>query len=192
MPRPRTFDEDRAVDAATRAFWARGYEATSTDDLCRATGLGRSSLYNTFTDKRTLYDAALARYIEQRTSAALAILDGEGTAREKLEEILAAVVDPDPDDPAGCFVVNAFVELSTEQADTVAGRALRRDRERRLDAFAHVIEAGRRDGSITSIRPAADLAEFVSATISGIRVAARAGVDAATQAAIARAALDAL
>ncbi|NUS02366.1 MAG: helix-turn-helix transcriptional regulator, partial [Nonomuraea sp.] len=59
MARPRTFEEDRAVEAAMRAFWDAGYEATSTQDLCAATGLGRSSIYNTFAGKRDLFERAL-------------------------------------------------------------------------------------------------------------------------------------
>jgi AcrR family transcriptional regulator len=75
MPRPRTFDEDRAIDAAMRLFWTSGYEATSTQDLCEATGLGRSSIYNTFTSKRDLFDRALRRYTESFTAVINTIVE---------------------------------------------------------------------------------------------------------------------
>src|SRR5690606_8821359 len=63
MARPRTFEEEQALEAAMRAFWRRGYEATSTQDLCAATGLGRSSVYNAFDSKRELFTRALRRYM---------------------------------------------------------------------------------------------------------------------------------
>ena len=62
MARPREFDIDAALERAMQAFWAKGYESTSLDDLCEATGLGRSSLYAAFGDKRGLYLRALDRY----------------------------------------------------------------------------------------------------------------------------------
>ncbi|CAM5718428.1 hypothetical protein SALBM311S_08525 [Streptomyces alboniger] len=64
MARPRTFDEEGALDAAMRTFWEKGYESTSTQDLCDATGLGRSSIYNTFKGQARLFERVLARYID--------------------------------------------------------------------------------------------------------------------------------
>jgi TetR/AcrR family transcriptional repressor of nem operon len=55
MVRPREFDRDEALDRATRAFWAKGYASTSTEDLLAAMNIGRQSLYNAFGDKRKLY-----------------------------------------------------------------------------------------------------------------------------------------
>lgn len=75
MARPRTFDEGRALDAAMHAFWANGYEATSTQDLCEATGLGRSSIYNTFSSKHDLFKRSLARYIELMTVPQIELLE---------------------------------------------------------------------------------------------------------------------
>ena len=62
MGRPRKFDREEALDEATRAFWKHGYEATSTNDLLDAMGIGRQSLYNSFGDKKTIFLEVLRRY----------------------------------------------------------------------------------------------------------------------------------
>ena len=55
MARPREFDEDRVIEVLTRVFWEKGYEATSMQDLVKATGLLKGSLYGAFGDKKALY-----------------------------------------------------------------------------------------------------------------------------------------
>lgn len=54
--RPRQFDEEQVLDAAMKAFWAKGYESTSLADLVEVTGLHKGSLYQAFGDKHTLLD----------------------------------------------------------------------------------------------------------------------------------------
>jgi TetR/AcrR family transcriptional repressor of nem operon len=49
-------------------FWTKGYEATSLDDLCEATGLSRSSLYAAFGDKRDMLFKSLDLYVERRAA----------------------------------------------------------------------------------------------------------------------------
>ena len=190
MARPRTFVEDLAVDAAMRAFWTNGYEGTSTHDLCEATGLGRSSIYNTFASKRDLFDKALARYIDLKTQAALEMLAGDLPVREKLRTILWWAVEPDQDDPLGCLVVNSLVELGPH--DRAAADRLGRDQEIRLAALTAAIEAGRQTGEIAADKDAESLARFVVATISGMRVLARGGADRAALESIATTALTAV
>ncbi|WP_225729402.1 MULTISPECIES: TetR/AcrR family transcriptional regulator [unclassified Nocardia] len=187
MARPKAFDEDRAVDAAMRAFWTTGYEGTSTQDLCTATGLGRSSIYNTFVSKHELFTRALRRYMDSKNARTFELLDGPEPAKDKIRTILHWAVEAPQDDPMGCFVVNSVVELGPRDDDIAA--ALRDDHERRLTALTAAITVGQRLGEIDNSRPARDLAHFVIATISGLRVAARGGADRKTLAAIADTAL---
>ncbi|MFD4357364.1 TetR/AcrR family transcriptional regulator [Nocardia sp. NPDC058519] len=183
MARPKEFDEHRAVDAAMRAFWSAGYEATSTQDLCAATGLGRSSIYNTFTSKRELFDRALRHYMTTKNAPIFEILDSDAPARERIGAVLRRIADAPDTEPAGCLVVNSIVELAPHDAAVKAD--LRADEERRLDALTATIESGQRAGEFALDREARAIAQFLTATISGMRVAARGGADRATLTAIA-------
>jgi TetR/AcrR family transcriptional repressor of nem operon len=196
MPRPRTFDEDRAVDAAMRTFWANGYEATTTDDLCAATGLGRSSIYNTFTSKHELFRRALLHYVETMNATQLAILEDEGRSPvERLRDLFSAVIDGEvatrrDGRSIGCLTVNTTVELAGRDAE--AAEILDRDTERRAAALRIVIAAGQRAGEITSSRDPGSLARYLNAVIAGMRVAGQGGADRAALQSIADAAVDAL
>ncbi|WP_329258597.1 TetR/AcrR family transcriptional regulator [Actinoallomurus sp. NBC_01490] len=195
MARPRTFDEDRVLEAAMHAFWTNGYEATSTRDLCEAVGLDRSSVYNAFESKHELFKRALTRYIDTTTAGQLEILeDRERSAVERIRALLRTIVDGEMENRRnghpGCLTVNTTVELAGRDAEVAA--LLERDLARRLDVIRTVIETGRRTGEITSTRDSDDLARFLNAVIAGIRVAAQGGADRLALEAIAATALDAL
>ncbi|WP_052848632.1 TetR/AcrR family transcriptional regulator [Streptomyces avicenniae] len=189
MARPRTFDEDRALDAAMRAFWINGYEATSTQDLCEATGLGRSSIYNTFVSKRDLFRRALTRYMDAMNEAQFALLDDhDRSPLERVRAVLDRVVATEAG--LGCLTVNTTVELAGR--DTEIAAALERDTAQRLARMSAVLAAGQRDGEIAGGRDPDALARYLVAVISGIRVAAQGGADRAALEDIAATALDAL
>ncbi|PXX62367.1 TetR family transcriptional regulator [Nocardia tenerifensis] len=178
------------MDAAMRAFWIAGYEATSTQDLCVATGLGRSSIYNTFTSKHDLFQRALRRYMTTKNAATFEVLDGEESVKTKMRTLLRQVAHAPEDDPLGCLVVNSMIELAPRDPEVAA--ALRKDQELRLAALTDVLESGRRAGEIAHNRNARELAHFINATIAGMRVAARGGVGRDALEAIAETALQAL
>ncbi|MFF5721852.1 TetR/AcrR family transcriptional regulator [Streptomyces buecherae] len=196
MARPRTFDEERALDAAVWAFWAKGYEATSTQDLCSATGLGRSSIYNTFSSKRELFTRALARYMDVMTAGQVAVLEQvERPAMERLRALFDVVIDGEFERrvegrSVGCLTVNTTVEIAGR--DPEIAELLARDLERRLASFRGVIEAGQRAGEISTARDADSLARFINAVIGGMRVSAQGGADRAVLESVADTALVAL
>ncbi|MFI7316369.1 TetR/AcrR family transcriptional regulator [Streptomyces venezuelae] len=196
MARPRSFDEERALDAAMHAFWANGYEATSTQDLCEATGLGRSSIYNTFTSKHDLFRRALTRYMDGMNAGQLQILEDAGRpATERLRALFDRVIEGEfqqrrDGHSIGCLTVNTTVELAGR--DPEAAAMLERDLAVRLTALGATIRAGQQDGDITSGRDADTLARYINAVIGGMRVSAQGGADRSALQAIADTAMDAL
>lgn len=173
MARPREFDEDRVVAAAMETFWRHGYEATSTRDLCDSTGLGPSSLYNTFGGKRQLYLRALRRYYDTATAEQVEILRGEGPAKERLRAMMIHAVDADLDATGarGCFAINAAVELAG--LDPEVREAVRRSFDRVEDELCAVVEAGRGAGEIRAPGDARVVARRVQSTYYGLRVLSR-------------------
>lgn len=174
MARPRQFDEDRVITAAMETFWRHGYEGTSTRDLCDSTGLGPSSLYNTFGGKRELYLRALERYYETVTAEQVARLNEPGSAKERLRAMMLHSLDSDLDDAEGrrgCFAMNAAVEVAALDPDVKS--AVRRCFDRVEDELCAVVGTGQAAGEIASGRDARTLARLVQSTYYGLRVLSR-------------------
>jgi len=108
--RPRAFDRTEALLRARDLFWARGYEATSLDDLLGAMGISRSSFYAAFGSKRAALMAALAVY----TDASLAQLQTEIAAAPDRQTALVravAVLCDTGGGRRGCFFANCLSEF---------------------------------------------------------------------------------
>ena len=63
MARPRAFDEKTVLDKTRKLFASQGYNGTSIDDIVKATGLLRGSLYKAFGSKRNLFEMVLAEVV---------------------------------------------------------------------------------------------------------------------------------
>ncbi|CAL9375990.1 HTH-type transcriptional repressor ComR [Actinosynnema sp. ALI-1.44] len=168
--RPREFDDAAVVDAAMDVFWSKGYESTSTEDLCARTGLGRGSLYNAFGSKHGLYERVLRRYAEVGFGAQAEILGRPGPVKGRLRALMVAVIDADLGDPVkrGCLAVNAAVDAGGTD-DVVADQVLRQF-SRFEAAVREAIACGQRDGEVAAdVDPSVAARVFVSAYY-GLRV----------------------
>jgi AcrR family transcriptional regulator len=63
MARPRAFDESEVLFRSKELFAAQGYNGTSIDDLVKATGLLRGSLYKAFGSKRNLFERLFSQLV---------------------------------------------------------------------------------------------------------------------------------
>ena len=117
--RPPKFDREAVVSAAVQAFWSKGFEATTLADLEEATGVDRSSLYNSFGGKTGLYESAAAAYValaDQQLFAAL--YDGTDGLADIVEFIDRLDGSYRSGVPRGCFIVNDMSSVHDLEAAT--------------------------------------------------------------------------
>lgn len=64
--RPKIFEEEEVVGKAAALFWLKGYEASSTEELLVAMGIGKGSFYLAFKGgKRELFEKVLTAVSKQ-------------------------------------------------------------------------------------------------------------------------------
>ena len=107
MGRPRAFDIEDAIAAATKLFW-RGYDRTSLADLTGALGIAPASFYFAFGSKEALFRQVVDRYLASQ-AATFETAFRAATTRAGVEALLRSYVDvvTDPDHAPGCLVVNS-------------------------------------------------------------------------------------
>jgi len=148
MARPKEFEREEVLRKALDVFWAQGYEATSLDDLTRAMGIGRASLYNEFGDKHSLFIDALDCYRADRMAQLEQALHTAPSARAAIAAVLRGTVSALWADPhrRGCLMVNSTTELAASDPD-VATRATE-GFKRTARAFQTVLERGQQTGEL--------------------------------------------
>ncbi|MFC4536663.1 TetR/AcrR family transcriptional regulator [Sphaerisporangium dianthi] len=189
MGRPRKFSEQDVLAIAHRQFNETGYHGTSVDDLSRATGLSKGSLYGAFGDKQALFQRIFEEYCANSDNDAAARLQGpEDQALDRLRQWLTA-----PDDHTGqpgCLLAKATAELASENT-AIATRSLA-TYEILLDSCRRLVEQAQRAGHLDPAADAEALGGLILATHRGLEALAKAGVDAKTRNRIADAAIDSI
>ena len=177
MPWEKQIDETEVLRRATEAFWARGYDATSINDLVAATGINRGSLYAGFTDKRSLFPRALDHYDREHRRAFLSALERDYGPREAILAAFRRVVEACDEgrNRKGCLLVNTALELSPHDPD------IERIVQAKLEAvesfFRNRIEDAQKDGTIGPKVQAAETARVLFALFMGLRVITRSRPD---------------
>jgi TetR/AcrR family transcriptional repressor of nem operon len=172
MPRPREFDEGVVLDAAVQCFWGHGYESTSVKDLVEGTGIAAASLYNAYGDKRSIYRAALDRYIESSIGARIErceALPPRAAIVAFFDEILRRSLNDR--EHKGCLVVNSALELAPHDPEI---RKCIAAVLKRIEAFfLACVKMGQAEGTIARSMAAEALAQHFLGVLMGVRVLAR-------------------
>lgn len=179
MPDVKHFDQDAALDTVVRLFWRQGMAATPVQDIVTATGVNRSSLYATFGGKQELYQAALRRYVEQRSRQVLRRLAGDGRGLPAVAEFFDGLITARCSGEHarwGCMVSNAHA--GAENGDPGVGAVLDRHHQELRDALHAALVTAESQGQLT---PGADpdaAADLLALLAYGVNLRSRAGASA--------------
>lgn len=174
MARRKAFDPDDMLARAVAMFWRKGYEATSVADLVGALGINRGSLYGAFRDKHALFLAAIEHYDEVEIGAvARHLRNTPGPGRERIQSLFDTIIRgvEERGDRRGCLVCNAAVELAP--SDPVVEKQVKASHDRLAAAFSVALAAD--PGFPTDPERRDRRAHFLTSTLMGLHVMARAG-----------------
>jgi len=170
--RPKTFDQTRALEAAMFQFWECGYEGSSMQNLVDRMGISRQSLYDTYGNKRELFEAALKKYREEVIDPEVARLsDTSLRPTDLIRNHLHAIAEGGDGTPVGCLMVRTATELPVE--DEEIGRMLNECVTEVLATMEGVIRRGQENGEFDRERSTRELASSVIASGMGLHVMRR-------------------
>jgi TetR/AcrR family transcriptional repressor of nem operon len=128
--RPKIFDETEVLDKAVEVFWEKGYEAASADELLKAMGIGKGSFYLAFKGgKQELYEKSLERFAGNHFKQFSEELAASNDPLELIRHFFRRMAyEPLAKQDRGCYIGNALIQLTTEEAATrqVAAKLLKR------------------------------------------------------------------
>jgi TetR/AcrR family transcriptional repressor of nem operon len=178
MARTKDFDENEVLTKAIQLFWHKGYNATSMQDLVDALGISRSSLYDTYSDKHTLFLKALESYQKAGRERINEIVGQSVAAKETIIRLMELATNDLVSDKQqkGCFMVNAEVEVAPHDQDV--SKLVCQSEQQMETAFLQVIKKGQESGEIKNSQDALVLAKFIFNAVKGMQVSAKSGPDA--------------
>ena len=175
MARPIEFDREKAVETAMNLFWQQGYTATSLNRLLAAMGIGRSSFYAAFGDKRSLYIECLDLFYEGTRR----ILDDAWERHRSPRAIVdffehTLLSAPGYQAKRGCMMVNTVLELAgvDEDLNQLAANLLSRIES----LFVSYFREAHRCGQIPADQDPEKLAKTLMVVNQGLRVASCKGL----------------
>lgn len=177
MARSKDFDEEEVLKKAVCTFWHKGYNATSMQDLVDALGISRSSLYDTYGDKHTLYIKALEYYQNTGGAHMCGLANSPAPAKQAIRQMLEYTANAllNDDQQKGCFMVNAEVEVAPH--DTEVKDIICKTDQRNEESFYIAIKNGQERGEISNKQDARALARFLFNAVKGIQVLAKSSSD---------------
>ncbi|MHC2831948.1 TetR/AcrR family transcriptional regulator [Bacillus sp. F9_6S_D1_P_5] len=170
MARLREFDEEKALDAAMKLFWEKGYAATSLSDLTAKMEIQKPSLYSAFGDKEGLFEAALRRYTNLHAANIRTKLQNEQSVKEAIRTFFENMVEEEykKDFSKGCFCINTMVELAPHNEKF---EVLTREHQMYLAViFQELITKGIRSGELQSDLNAKAVAQTLVTSLIGLTV----------------------
>ncbi len=165
---------DALIETTQDLLWERGYAATSPRTILDRAGIGQGSMYHHFAGKESLAAAAFERSAADVLDQAALVLQGDGSAVDRINAYLLRHRDVLRGCRVGRMAGDAAV-LESEMLHQVLAASF--DRIRAM--VTEVVAEGVREGELDRELDPAELADAILAVVQGGYVLARAAGDAA-------------
>lgn len=174
--RPRNFDMERALRAALRIFWEKGYEPASVADICKAMEINPPSLYCSFGNKANLFLEAVRFYEKEYWQKPARRFMAEPDLRAAIKNFFneAAEILLSPETPCGCMLVLAAVNISADEKEIIA--SIRAMRQATKAMFAERLRRAINDGQIPADTDVPALSAALNTLLEGMSLQSRDGI----------------
>ncbi|MGN8057658.1 TetR/AcrR family transcriptional regulator [Pedobacter sp. 22163] len=159
MPRNKEFVYEEKLKAARDLFWKKGYQATTMNDLVDTLGINRSSIYDSFGNKHSLFLKCLHDYIEEKEKSYHASASRGKSPLDSAITIIKDVVKTILIDTKTCLAINSTFELS--RIDDEVNQMLRQQANNSLKLFEDLFIAAQQKGELNAEKDPKMLAYFV-------------------------------
>lgn len=169
MPKSVTFDRTQVMENVMELFWKKGYNGTSMQDLVDVTGLNRSSFYNSFGDKFSLFREALNTYQDQQSEFLEEFFTQAKTPKQAIISLFKGVSDDiRAGNQKGCMITSCTSELSGENPQV--HDMLTENKDKMVEAFSILIKKAQEIGEIDGQKNPETLALYLFSSMQGLRV----------------------
>lgn len=170
MPKVETFDKQFVLQQASEVFHTKGYHATSMQDLVEATGLNRSSIYNSFGCKLNLFMDVLAHYQDKNKMIFQSKIKNCKSAEETLKNIFTLHLQQIQNDTnnRGCMLVNGQSEMANQEPSVKS--FMQKNQDSYISLFTDLVQQGQQEGYFNTIQTPKEYATFLYSSIQGLRM----------------------
>ncbi len=177
MGRALKVSRAKALRSAMNLFWARGFNATTLDEIQEATGLQRGSLYAHFKSKESLFREALELYQIEVVAERRKLVQNAPSAIKGIELFFSVLVEHALKNRkiAGCLNTNTAAELSLIDSE-FAMRA--RNGFKSWEQFwIETLDRAKREGDVPKQKDSQGLARVLITLTQGINIVGKANPD---------------
>ncbi|MFH7018657.1 TetR/AcrR family transcriptional regulator [Flavobacterium sp. FlaQc-47] len=167
MSRSIAFIPEEKLEKAMNVFWSKGYTASSLSDLTEAMAINKSSLYNSFGDKYSLFKACLKHYgklVEQDYASSI---DDQAKPIKNLENIIDGIFKTTTERAYSCMGIKTSFELASDDKEIRA--VIKTGHDKTISLIQSFIKEAQSQGDIAAVRDSRNMAHFIFNAFAGMR-----------------------
>jgi len=115
--RYKEFNTNKVLEDCITIFWQKSFGGTSISEIVKATKVNRYSLYQEFTNKRGILEAALQLYLERYSRKYFSNIDAGLDLKSSLQQFYCNFLESNSNHPSGCFILYIATELADKDKE---------------------------------------------------------------------------